>query len=90
MTQWFCVSQHKTPFHSPLLFPQFLATLLALLMVMSDLLEGQINTRAEWRSATMGSGEQSVMTRGVHMTLRWPADNLVTLELVGSTLISNL
>ena len=65
------------------LFPKFLAMLLALPMVMSVLLEGQIDMRVEWRSATMGSGEQFVMTRGAQLMLQWPADNLATQDLVG-------
>ena len=56
---------------------------LALQMVMPVLLEVQISMRGEWRSATMGSGDQSVMTFGAQLMQGWPADSLATQELVG-------
>jgi len=45
---------------------------------MSVLLEVQISMRDEWRYATMGSGEQSVMTFGAQLMQGWPADSLAT------------
>jgi len=52
-------------------------------MVMSVLLVVQISMRGEWRSATVGSGEQSVITYGAQLMQGWLADSLATQELVG-------
>jgi len=52
-------------------------------MVMPVLLEVQISMRGEWRSATVGSGEQSVITYGAQLMQGWLADSLATQELVG-------
>jgi len=57
---------------------------LALQMVMPVLLEVQISMRGEWRSATVGSGEQSVMTFGAQLMQGWPADSLDFQDLVSS------
>ena len=61
---------------------QFLEMSLALPMAMPVLSEVRIGTRVEWRSAIMGSGGQSVMTYGEQLMQGWPADSLVTQELV--------
>ena len=46
--------------------------------------------RVEWNCAITGSGAQSVMTCGAHQMLVWPANNLVTQELVGNTFMTYL
>ena len=56
-------------------------------MVMFVLLEEEISMRVEWKSATMGSGEQSVMIHGTQQMLVWLADSLVTQDLVSCILI---
>ena len=54
-------------------------------MVTFVLLEEQIHMRAEWRSATMDSGELSAITYGIEQMLGWPVDSLAIQEFVGFT-----
>ena len=62
---------------------KFLAMVLALPMVKLALLVEQISMKEEWRSATVDSGEQFVMTYGRERMQEWLADSLATLGLVG-------
>ena len=59
----------------------------ALPMVNFVLLEEDISMRVEWKSATTGSGEQSVMIHGTQQMLVWLADSLVIQDLVSFILI---
>ena len=52
-------------------------------MVKLALLVEQISMKEEWRSATVDSGEQFVMTYGRERMQEWLADSLATLGLVG-------
>jgi len=48
----------------------------------SGLLEGQMLLRVEWKSVTMPSGAQCVMTSGELLMLVWPVNSLDSLQQV--------
>ena len=62
----------------------------ALPTVMFVSLEEEISMRVEWKSATTGSGEQSVMIHGMQQMPVWFADSLVTQDMVGFILMYQL
>ena len=62
----------------------------ALPTVMFVSLEEEISMRVEWKSATTGSGEQSVMIRGMQQMLVWFVDSLVMQDLVSFILMYQL
>lgn len=56
------------------------------LMGIFDWLVGELDLKAGWKSASMGDGEQCVMTPGEVKKLRWSADSRGTQLKVGACL----